>query len=100
MTLTTACDRLTPPQSQIQVRSNEDRDCRLKVKEGEGEGGHSDISFNFTESNKTQSDERLWARPRLLPEQVPLASSSLPPQSFVPSQSHLLGMQRLSLHLK
>lgn len=33
------------------------------------------------------------------PVQVVLDSSSLLPQSFVPSHSHLLGMQRLLLHL-
>lgn len=60
--------------------------------------------FNFTEWNETASTEGWRAEdepcPCLLPEQVPLASSSLFPQSFVPSQSHRLGMQRLLLHLK
>lgn len=36
---------------------------------------------------------------RPLPEQVWLDSSSLLPQSFAPSQSHLLGIQRLFWHL-
>ena len=34
-----------------------------------------------------------------IPEHVVLASSSLLPQSLVPSQSHRFGMQRLLLHL-
>ena len=36
---------------------------------------------------------------KFIPEHVTLDSSSLLPQSFVPSHSHLLGMQRLLLHL-
>lgn len=47
-------------------------------------------------SNCSQKKNRVVQH---IPVQVVLASSSLLSQSFVPSQSHLLGMQRLLLHL-
>lgn len=53
-------------------------------------------NINVNINTNTDTDTEVG---HYIPVHVVLASSSLFPQSFVPSQSHFLGMQRLLLHL-